>query len=49
MALVHFADEGQDDPNPKRLYDDPLATDGIWAPSREHPVQHATPMAASVC
>src|SRR3954451_8853315 len=27
-------------PNPTLLSDDRLATDGIWASSRQHPVQH---------
>jgi len=27
-------------PNPQLLCDDRLATDGIWASSRQHPVQH---------
>ncbi len=27
-------------PNPRLLCDDRLATDGIWASSRQHPVQH---------
>jgi hypothetical protein len=28
-------------PNPKLLRDDRLATDGIWASGRQHPVQHS--------
>ena len=31
---------GRDDPNPKLLCDDRLATDGIRASGRQHPVQH---------
>ncbi len=27
-------------PNPRLLCDDRLATDGIWASRRQHPVQH---------
>jgi hypothetical protein len=30
-ALVHLPGAGRDDPNPKRLCDDRLATGGIWA------------------
>src|SRR5277367_4639579 len=40
MALVHFRTEGEITPNPKLLCDDRLATDGIRASGRQHPVQH---------
>jgi hypothetical protein len=40
-ALVDFAGSGRNDSNAKRLGDDRLATDGIWAPGRQHPVQHS--------
>src|SRR3954462_2819883 len=39
-ALVHFQTDGEMAPNPTLLSDDRLATDGIWASSRQHPVQH---------
>ena len=32
--------QGEMAPNPKLLHDDRLATDGIRAPGRQHPVQH---------
>jgi hypothetical protein len=32
--------QGEMTPNPKLLCDDRLATDGIWASGRQHPVQH---------
>ena len=40
MALVHFQTEGEITPNPKLLCDDRLATDGIRASGRQHPIQH---------
>ncbi len=39
-ALVHLAGAGRDDPNPKRLGNDQLATNGIWASGRQHSVQN---------
>ena len=39
-ALVHFQTVGEITPNPKLLCDDPLATDGIRASRRQHPIQH---------
>jgi hypothetical protein len=38
-ALVHSAGRRRDDPNPKLLCDDRVATDGIWASGRQHSVQ----------
>jgi transposase len=38
-ALVHLAGRGRDDPNPKLLCGDRLATDGIRASGRQHSVQ----------
>jgi hypothetical protein len=38
-ALVHSAGPGRDDPNPKLLCDDRVATDGIRASGRQHSVQ----------
>ncbi len=35
-ALVHFAGSGQDDPKPKRLWDDRVATNGIRASGGQH-------------
>ena len=39
-ALVHFQTEGEITPNPKLLCDDRVATDGIRASGRQHPIQH---------
>jgi hypothetical protein len=40
-ALVHvWTDQRRDSPNPKLLCDARLATDGIRASHRQHPVQH---------
>jgi hypothetical protein len=33
-----FPDGGRNGPNPKLLCGDRLATDGIWASSRQHPI-----------
>jgi hypothetical protein len=39
-ALVHSTDQRRDGPKSKLLCDDRLATDGIRASGRQHPVQH---------
>jgi hypothetical protein len=39
LALVHFPTEGEITPNPRPLCDDRMATDGIRASGRQHPVQ----------
>jgi hypothetical protein len=36
----HSTDQGQDGPEPNLLCDDRLATDGIRASGRQHPVQN---------
>ena len=39
-ALVHFRTEGEITPNPGLLCDDRMATDGIRASGRQHPIEH---------
>src|SRR4051812_16467069 len=41
--LQHFQTDGEMAPNPNLLSDDRLATDGIRASGRQHPVQHRHP------